>query len=136
MTLRSQRLIREMGEELTPVKASPLILFNDKSFYCIMVSACVAAMLLPGWAIRRSTIRLLLLIAVYSTFLLLGASIFSAIENPGEAERVDDLRHSRANFLKKHFCVGGKFKIFYCRAIWMDIFTGLMGITFHTKSLN
>lgn len=68
-------------------------------------------MLVPGLSVRRSTLRLLLLVSFYSTFILLGAAIFSAIENPEEAERVNDLRKSRSEFLQRHPSVTGKFLV-------------------------
>lgn len=55
--------------------------------------------------LNRSSLRTLLLLAFYLLFLVLGASIFSAIEGPKEVERILDLRNSRRTFLKNHQCV-------------------------------
>lgn len=77
-------------------------------------------MLVPGLSVRRSTLRLLLLVSFYSTFILLGAAIFSAIENPEEAERVNDLRKSRSEFLQRHPSVTGKFLAILLHFITVD----------------
>ena len=61
--------------------------------------------------IHPSTIRLLLLILTYVTFLILGAAIFSAIEAPDEANRIKALKEHRERFLLNNECVRGKHSV-------------------------
>lgn len=49
--------------------------------------------------------RLLVLIAFYFLFIVIGASIFSAIEAPHENSVIRKLRAKRAQFLEEHPCV-------------------------------
>ncbi|XP_074033199.1 potassium channel subfamily K member 1 isoform X3 [Leptinotarsa decemlineata] len=53
----------------------------------------------------RGLCRFLLFFVGYLLFLIVGASIFSAIEGPGEIEKVKNLRGLRSRFLVKHTCV-------------------------------
>lgn len=60
--------------------------------------------------VRRGIVRLLLFIGGYVLFLLLGATVFSAIEGPKEFQMVQDLKSTRSRFLEEHKkCVTGKF---------------------------
>ncbi|KAL3875052.1 hypothetical protein ACJMK2_037990 [Sinanodonta woodiana] len=54
---------------------------------------------------RKSNIRLLVLVAFYIIFLVVGASIFSAIEGPQERTLVNELKDKRSKFLKEHGCL-------------------------------
>ncbi|GIY46112.1 potassium channel subfamily K member 1 [Caerostris darwini] len=56
-------------------------------------------------AASKSTVRLVLLSAFYLLFLVIGASIFSAIEAPLEIRSIRELRSQRAAFLREHPCV-------------------------------
>ncbi|GIY68894.1 potassium channel subfamily K member 1 [Caerostris extrusa] len=56
-------------------------------------------------AASKSTVRLVLLSAFYLLFLVIGASIFSAIEAPLEIRSIRELRSQRAAFLRDHPCV-------------------------------
>nr|CAD7597039.1 unnamed protein product [Timema genevievae] len=64
-----------------------------------------SSMHLPGVGFSRSSVRLLVLTSFYLLFLVLGASIFSAIEGPEEVQLIRQLRHMRLQFLKHHQCV-------------------------------
>lgn len=66
-------------------------------------------MQIPGVGIRRSTLRLFALFTLYIVFLILGAAVFSAIQDPEETRIVNDLRRAREKFLQLHHCVDGKF---------------------------
>ncbi|CAG2055611.1 unnamed protein product, partial [Timema podura] len=66
-----------------------------------------SSMHLPGVGFSRSSVRLLVLTSFYLLFLVLGASIFSAIEGPEEVQLIRQLRHMRLQFLKHHQCVPG-----------------------------
>uniref|UniRef100_G3MN96 Potassium channel domain-containing protein n=1 Tax=Amblyomma maculatum TaxID=34609 RepID=G3MN96_AMBMU len=57
--------------------------------------------------LARSNVRLLVLIAFYFLFIVIGASIFSAIEAPHENSVIRKLRAKRAAFLEEHPCVKG-----------------------------
>ena len=57
----------------------------------------------------RGLLRLFLFLGGYIIFLVLGATVFSAIESPEELQKVQDLRKLRADFLKNHPSVTGKF---------------------------
>ncbi|XP_068909959.1 potassium channel subfamily K member 1-like isoform X2 [Tenebrio molitor] len=50
----------------------------------------------------RGLLRLFLFLGGYVIFLLLGASLFSAIESPEELQKVQNLRKLRSEFLKNH----------------------------------
>nr|CAD7446335.1 unnamed protein product [Timema bartmani] len=67
-----------------------------------------SSMHLPGVGFSRSSVRLLVLTSFYLLFLVLGASIFSAIEGPQEVQLIRQLRHMRLQFLKRHQCVPGE----------------------------
>jgi hypothetical protein len=56
----------------------------------------------------RGLLRLFLFLGGYVIFLLLGASLFSAIESPEELQKVQNLRKLRSEFLKNHPSVTGK----------------------------
>ncbi|XP_064484143.1 potassium channel subfamily K member 1-like isoform X2 [Ornithodoros turicata] len=55
--------------------------------------------------LARSNVRLLVLLAFYFLFVVIGASIFSAIEAPHENSIIRSLRNKRAMFLEEHPCV-------------------------------
>lgn len=57
----------------------------------------------------RGVLRLALFISGYIAFLIVGATLFSAIEGPEETSIVQKLKNARSSFLKKHKCVSGKF---------------------------
>lgn len=57
---------------------------------------------------KKSNFRLLLLIAFYGLFLILGAAIFSAIESPLEVADVKNMRDRKNHFLRTHSCITGK----------------------------
>lgn len=57
---------------------------------------------------KKSNFRLLLLIAFYGLFLILGAAIFSAIESPLEVAEVKNMRDRKNHFLRTHSCITGK----------------------------
>ncbi|XP_057667657.1 potassium channel subfamily K member 1-like isoform X2 [Diorhabda carinulata] len=50
-------------------------------------------------------LRLFVFFSGYLLFLVLGASVFSAIEAPEEKEKIQSLRKLRRGFLKNHSCV-------------------------------
>ncbi|CAH1373480.1 unnamed protein product [Tenebrio molitor] len=50
----------------------------------------------------RGLLRLFLFLGGYVIFLLVGASLFSAIESPEELQKVQNLRKLRSEFLKNH----------------------------------
>ncbi|CAH1282935.1 unnamed protein product [Diabrotica balteata] len=54
---------------------------------------------------RRGFFRFFIFFSGYLLFLVLGASVFSAIEAPEEKEKVASLRKLRSDFLKNHPCV-------------------------------
>lgn len=62
---------------------------------------------------KKSNFRLLLLLAFYGLFLILGAAIFSAIESPLEVAEVKNMRERKSHFLRRHTCVTGKFLILF-----------------------
>lgn len=61
--------------------------------------------------LARSNVRLLVLLAFYFLFIVIGASIFSAIEAPHENAVIRSLRAKRASFLDNHPCVSGEFDL-------------------------
>lgn len=60
--------------------------------------------------ISQRVTKLLLFIGGYLIFLIVGSSIFSAIEGPEEFKRVQALRTMRYKFLQENKCVHGKLK--------------------------
>lgn len=56
-------------------------------------------------ALSKSNIRLAILTAFYILFLIIGASIFSAIEAPQEINIIRNLKTKRAKFLREHTCL-------------------------------
>lgn len=58
--------------------------------------------------VSRSVLRFVLFIGGYVVYLILGATIFSAIEGPEEYQKVQDLRNMRTTFLQEHKCVSGE----------------------------
>jgi len=54
---------------------------------------------------KKCNFRLMLLLAFYSLFLILGAAIFSAIESPLEVAEVKNMRERKFNFLRSHTCL-------------------------------
>lgn len=65
---------------------------------------------LQNWKLnwRKSNLRLLVLSSFYALFLVIGASVFSAIEGPPERELVKELRDIRSDFLQAiEKCVTG-----------------------------
>ncbi|UYV82992.1 hypothetical protein LAZ67_22001648 [Cordylochernes scorpioides] len=57
--------------------------------------------------LSKSSVRLIILSGFYVLFLILGASIFSAIESPQEVAIIRSLKSKRAQFLQNHPCVSG-----------------------------
>ncbi|CAG0921403.1 unnamed protein product [Notodromas monacha] len=55
--------------------------------------------------LARSSLRLLLLTLFYLVFLVLGASIFSAIESPGELGLIKSLAATKRDFVSNHYCL-------------------------------
>ena len=58
---------------------------------------------------KKCNVRLLLLLAFYALFLILGAAIFSAIESPLEVAEVKNMRDRKAHFLRAHTCISGQY---------------------------
>jgi len=54
---------------------------------------------------KKSNCRLLLLMAFYGLFLILGAAIFSAIESPLEVAEIKNMRELKNQFLRTHDCI-------------------------------
>lgn len=63
----------------------------------------------------RGLCRFLVFFTGYLLFLILGASVFSAIEGPEEIEKVQHLRTIRSKFLEDHSCITGKNNLFVNR---------------------
>lgn len=60
-------------------------------------------------ALRRSNIRLLVYAAFYILYLVIGASVFSAIEGPKERSLVKELKQQRHQFFQDHqSCMTGE----------------------------
>lgn len=58
--------------------------------------------------LRKSNLRLVVFGLFYLLYLIIGASIFSAIEGPQEKALVKELKEQRALFLKDHNgCISG-----------------------------
>ena len=57
---------------------------------------------------KKSNFRLLLLIAFYALFLILGAAIFSAIESPLERTERNNMQNRINKFAKSFPCLIGK----------------------------
>ena len=66
---------------------------------------------------KKSNFRLLLLLAFYGLFLILGAAIFSAIESPLEVAEVKGMRDKKSQFLRQHVCLTGKLQISHITVI-------------------
>lgn len=56
-------------------------------------------------SMSKSNVRLIILSAFYILFLVIGASIFSAIEAPQEINIIRSLRTKRSLFLQNHGCI-------------------------------
>ena len=56
---------------------------------------------------KKSNLCLLLLLAFYGLFLILGAAIFSAIESPLEVVEIKNMRDRKSRFLRTHTCLTG-----------------------------
>jgi len=54
---------------------------------------------------KKSNFRLLLLLAFYGLFLILGAAIFSAIESPLEVAEIKSVRERKSQFLRTYDCL-------------------------------
>ena len=59
-------------------------------------------------SLRKSTVRLLALSAFYILYVVIGASVFSAIEGPRERDFVVHIREVRKKFLESNKCLTGK----------------------------
>ena len=60
-------------------------------------------------SMRKSNVRLIVLSGFYILYLVIGASVFSAIEGPQERELIKELKEQRNDFLKnRHQCLSGK----------------------------
>ena len=59
---------------------------------------------------KKSNFRLLLLLAFYGLFLILGAAIFSAIESPLEVAEIKSVRERKSQFLRTYDCLTGTFR--------------------------
>lgn len=70
-----------------------------------MARACAAACFSALAQRHRSSLHFALLVAGYSVYLLLGASIFSAIELPHEQNLRRELVAARDDFLSNNTCV-------------------------------
>lgn len=73
-----------------------------------VMSSGIAADWTGLFKMKKSNFRLLLLLAFYGLFLILGAAIFSAIESPLEVAEVKNMRDRKNHFLRTHTCVTGK----------------------------
>lgn len=73
-----------------------------------VMSSGIAADWTGLFKMKKCNFRLLLLLAFYGLFLILGAAIFSAIESPLEMGEVKSMRDRKNNFLRTHTCVTGK----------------------------
>jgi len=62
---------------------------------------------------KKSNCRLLLLMAFYGLFLILGAAIFSAIESPLEVAEIKNMRERKSQFLRTHQCISGQLISFF-----------------------
>ena len=69
--------------------------------------------------LRKSNVRLVALSCFYLLYIVIGASIFSAIEGPKERHQVKRLRLMRSRFLVRHECLTGKYT---------NVITSLMGL--------
>lgn len=57
--------------------------------------------------LRKSTIRLLVLTLFYLLYLVIGASVFSAIEGPQERQLIKNVKKLRSDFLADNTCLTG-----------------------------
>ena len=62
--------------------------------------------------LRKSTIRLLVLTLFYLLYLVIGASVFSAIEGPQERQLIKNVKKLRSDFLADNTCLTGIILIF------------------------
>lgn len=62
--------------------------------------------------LRKSTIRLLALALFYLLYLVIGASVFSAIEGPQERELIKNVKKLRSDFLTDNTCLTGIMPLF------------------------
>lgn len=63
-------------------------------------------------SLRKSSVRLFMFGLFYILYLIIGASIFSAIEGPQEKALVKELKEQRALFMKDHErCITGMFTV-------------------------
>lgn len=61
-------------------------------------------------SLRKSTVRLLALSGFYLLYIVIGASVFSAIEGPRERDLTVHVRDVRGKFLKDHSkCLTGNY---------------------------
>ena len=66
----------------------------------------------------RSTLHFVALIVFYLLYLLLGAAVFSAIEQPYEQKLRQDLRLIKATFLREHLCLdANNLEVFLARVM-------------------
>lgn len=61
--------------------------------------------------LKKSNVRVVALGCFYLLFIVIGASIFSAIEEPQEREKVKSLRSLRNDFLVQHQCMSGRIRL-------------------------
>ena len=57
--------------------------------------------------IKKSNLRVCVLLGFYVLFIVIGASIFSAIEGPVERQKAKALRKTRNTFLRDNKCLSG-----------------------------
>lgn len=63
-------------------------------------------------SMRKSNVRLIVLAGFYILYLVIGASVFSAIEGPQERGLIKELKQQREDFLKNHQKgLSGKFRL-------------------------
>ena len=62
--------------------------------------------------LRKSTIRLLVLTLFYLLYLVIGASVFSAIEGPQERQLIKNVKKLRSDFLADNTCLTGIILVF------------------------
>lgn len=77
-----------------------------------------------------ATVRLLVFIGFYVSFLAVGAFVFSAIEAPEEAARVRELKELRQEFLDGHTCVQGTSDPRFLRLVRLGQADQLTGFSF------
>lgn len=104
-------------------------------FFCMLdrrrdrkeaMSSGIAADWTGLFKMKKSNFRLLLLIAFYGLFLILGAAIFSAIESPLEVAEVKNMRDRKNHFLRTHSCITGKwFEVHHQQVVSLLLGTAL-----------